>query len=106
MSKEVARLSAWLRRIEEACGLNTSSSRHRDIREAALAALRGEAAPAGKGLPQMFRAGDRVASVAYEKCGLVLARDGRQVWVRFNDGQRLTVMASDLVLEEEQGGGE
>lgn len=101
MISEVARLSAWLHRIEEACCVALLPGQLRDIREAALAALRGEAAPRGKGLPQMFRAGDRVVSVAYEARGIVLARDGREVWVRFNDGRRLTLMANDLVLEVE-----
>jgi hypothetical protein len=49
----------------------------------------------------MFRVSDRIISAAYETRGTVLARDGCEVWVRFDDGRRLTLMASDLVLEED-----
>lgn len=102
MSNESERLSAWLHRIEEACAAGAPSKRERDVREAALAALRGESAPKGNGLPTMFRVGDRVVSITYENHGLVLARDGREVWVRFLDGRRLTLLADDLVLEDDE----
>jgi hypothetical protein len=98
---EVHRLRSWLQRIEEACSAQAASSKERLVREAALTALRGVSAPPGPGLPPMFRVGDRIVSAAYDTRGAVLARDGSEVWVRFDDGRRLTLMVSDLVLEED-----
>ena len=98
---EVHRLRSWLERIEETCCAEAASSKVRRVREAALTALRGASAPPGPGLPPIFRVGDRIVSAAYETGGEVLAQDGSEVWVRFDDGRRLTLKLSDLVLEED-----
>lgn len=41
-TNEELRLRAWLHRIEEACAGRKASPKERELREAALAALRGE----------------------------------------------------------------